>query len=47
MGVFIPPGVKHGISNTGLEDLVLIVVACPSPTTCPVHRVSPTVGPYL
>ena len=29
MGVFIPPGVKHGIYNTGLEDLVFIVVACP------------------
>ena len=29
MGVFIPPGVKHGIYNTGPEDLVFIVVACP------------------
>jgi oxalate decarboxylase/phosphoglucose isomerase-like protein (cupin superfamily) len=30
MGVFIPPGVKHGIYNTGLEDLVFVVVACPA-----------------
>jgi mannose-6-phosphate isomerase-like protein (cupin superfamily) len=30
MGVFIPPGVKHGIYNTGLEDLVFVVVAWPA-----------------
>ncbi len=29
MGVFIPPGVTHGIYNTGLEDPVFIVVARP------------------
>ena len=29
MGVFSPPGVKHGIYNAGLEDLVFIVVARP------------------
>lgn len=28
--VHIPPGVKHGIWNTGLEDLVMIVVATPA-----------------
>jgi mannose-6-phosphate isomerase-like protein (cupin superfamily) len=27
--VFIPPGVSHGISNTGLTDLVFIVVTSP------------------
>lgn len=27
--VHIPPGVRHGIFNTGLEDLVFIVVASP------------------
>ncbi len=29
MVIHIPPGVRHGIFNTGLEDLVFIVVACP------------------
>lgn len=29
MVVHIPPGVRHGIFNTGLEDLVFIVVASP------------------
>jgi mannose-6-phosphate isomerase-like protein (cupin superfamily) len=27
--VHIPPGVRHGIFNTGLEDLIFIVVASP------------------
>ena len=27
--IHIPPGVRHGIFNTGLEDLVFIVVASP------------------
>jgi mannose-6-phosphate isomerase-like protein (cupin superfamily) len=27
--VFIPPGVVHAIENTGLEDLVFIVVSSP------------------
>ena|SRR5487761_171131 len=27
--IFIPPGVVHGIANTGLEDLVFIVVSVP------------------
>lgn len=27
--VHIPPGVRHGIFNTGLEDLVFLVVASP------------------
>lgn len=31
----IPPGVRHGIFNTGLEDLVFIVVASP-PSDMPV-----------
>lgn len=29
MVVFIPAGVKHGISNTGFEDLIFIVAASP------------------
>ncbi len=29
MVVHIPPGVRHGIFNTGLEDLVFLVVASP------------------
>ncbi len=29
MVIHIPPGVRHGISNTGLEDLVFVVVASP------------------
>lgn len=29
MGVFTPPGIKHGVYNAGLEDLVFVVVACP------------------
>ena len=27
--VFIPPGVEHGITNTGFEDLIFIVAASP------------------
>ncbi len=27
--IFIPPGVKHSINNTGLSDLVFIVVTTP------------------
>ncbi len=27
--IHIPPGVRHGIFNTGLEDLVFVVVASP------------------
>ncbi|MGH9356584.1 MAG: cupin domain-containing protein, partial [Terriglobia bacterium] len=27
--IFIPPGVAHGIANTGLKDLVFIVVTVP------------------
>jgi len=27
--IFIPPGVKHAIYNTGLVDLVFIVVTTP------------------
>ena len=29
MVIHIPPGVRHGIFNTGLEDLVFVVVASP------------------
>ena len=29
MVIHIPPGVRHGIFNTGLEDLLFIVVASP------------------
>lgn len=29
MVVHIPPGVRHGVFNTGLEDLVFLVVAVP------------------
>lgn len=28
--VFIPPGVEHAMYNTGFEDLVAVVVACPA-----------------
>lgn len=28
--VYMPPGVKHGIWNTGFEDLVMIVLAVPA-----------------
>jgi mannose-6-phosphate isomerase-like protein (cupin superfamily) len=35
MVIHIPPGVRHGIFNTGLEDLVFIVVASP-PADMPV-----------
>ena len=28
--IYIPPGVKHGIWNTGFEDLVMIVLAVPA-----------------
>jgi mannose-6-phosphate isomerase-like protein (cupin superfamily) len=34
MVIHIPPGVRHGIFNTGLEDLVFVVVASP-PTDMP------------
>ena len=34
MVIHIPPGVHHGIFNTGLEDLVFVVVASP-PTDMP------------
>ena len=27
--IFIPPDVKHGIANSGFEDLVFIVIASP------------------
>jgi len=27
--IFIPPGVEHGIVNTGLTDLTFIVVTAP------------------
>lgn len=29
MVVFVPPGVPHGIKNTGFEDLIFIVAASP------------------
>ncbi|OGK90476.1 MAG: hypothetical protein A2X50_16920, partial [Candidatus Rokubacteria bacterium GWF2_70_14] len=29
MLIHIPPGVRHGIFNTGIEDLVFLVVASP------------------
>jgi mannose-6-phosphate isomerase-like protein (cupin superfamily) len=29
MVIHIPPGVRHGIFNTGLEDLVFVVAASP------------------
>jgi len=29
MVIFIPPGVKHTMVNTGFEDLIFIVVASP------------------
>ncbi len=35
MVVHIPPGVRHGIFNTGVEDLVFLVVASP-PADMPV-----------
>jgi len=28
--IYMPPGVKHGIWNTGFEDLVMIVLAVPA-----------------
>lgn len=28
--VFVPPGVRHGISNTGLVDLVFLVITAPA-----------------
>jgi mannose-6-phosphate isomerase-like protein (cupin superfamily) len=31
--VFVPPGVAHGINNTGLTDLVFLVVTAPSSDT--------------
>jgi len=27
--IFLPPGVEHSISNTGLVDLVFLVVTAP------------------
>ena len=39
--IHIPPGVRHGIFNTGLEDLVFLVVASP-PYDMP--EVKPTGG---
>ena len=27
--IFVPPGVEHAISNTGLVDLVFLVVTSP------------------
>lgn len=27
--IFIPPGVRHGLTNSGLEDLVMVVLAAP------------------
>jgi oxalate decarboxylase/phosphoglucose isomerase-like protein (cupin superfamily) len=27
--IFVPPKVKHAISNTGFEDLIFIVAASP------------------
>ncbi len=41
MVIHIPPGVRHGIFNTGLEDLVFLVVASP-PSDMP--EVRPTGG---
>ncbi len=41
MVIHIPPGVRHGIFNTGIEDLVFIVVASP-PSDMP--AVAPTRG---
>jgi mannose-6-phosphate isomerase-like protein (cupin superfamily) len=41
MVIHIPPGVRHGIFNTGLEDLIFIVVASP-PSDMP--EVMPTRG---
>lgn len=31
--VFVPPGVRHAIYNTGLSDLTLIVVTSPPDDT--------------
>jgi mannose-6-phosphate isomerase-like protein (cupin superfamily) len=28
--IFLPPGVEHAISNTGLVDLVFLVVTSPT-----------------
>jgi mannose-6-phosphate isomerase-like protein (cupin superfamily) len=39
MVIHIPPGVRHGIFNTGLEDLIFIVVASP-PSDMPEVRSS-------
>ncbi|HSB78778.1 MAG TPA: cupin domain-containing protein [Candidatus Methylomirabilis sp.] len=39
MVIHIPPGVRHGIFNTGLEDLLFIVVASP-PSDMPEVRPS-------
>ena len=39
MVIHIPPGVRHGIFNTGLEDLIFIVVASP-PSDMPEVRPS-------
>ncbi len=36
--VYMPPGVKHGIWNTGLEDLVLIFLAVPAQDMPKVER---------
>jgi mannose-6-phosphate isomerase-like protein (cupin superfamily) len=41
MVIHIPPGVRHGIFNTGVEDLVFLVVASP-PSDMP--EVTPTHG---
>jgi quercetin dioxygenase-like cupin family protein len=28
--IFVPPGVEHGISNSGLRDLVFLVITAPA-----------------
>ncbi len=38
MVVHIPPGVRHGIFNTGMEDLVFLVVASPPADMPPVAQ---------
>ena len=40
MVIHIPPGVRHGIFNTGLEDLIFIVVAAPPSDMPEVKQVS-------
>jgi mannose-6-phosphate isomerase-like protein (cupin superfamily) len=30
MVMFVPPGVEHAISNTGIEDLTFLVIAVPA-----------------